>query len=395
MFWIWFLLATSQCALLYILARRGEGMPRRIEEEAEANCAIPEDKWPSVGMIVPVAGRDPRMEGALRSLLTQDYPRFVPVLVTAEENEPAAELVSRLKQDFSALRHVVAGTATGCGQKNHNSLQGIAALGDEVDVYVFCDSTHMAEPDFLRHLAAPMARGEASFSTGYHVVEPRDDQPVTLAYTLCVMLMRYLQAMSAFTQLWGGAMAMTRAAYVKYGVAQLWLENVVDDCSLTALLQVRGAKVRLCPGALLHTDAVNHSTPVWRAWMDRQVLFLKFCMPGQWKLLGLMCVMMALPIVCAALAFLGWIVNVGSGAGVLLGLFWLAAMVSALHLWRGLLAKPVPLWRWCMAFADAVRMFTSVYWQSIKSWDIIWHGIKYEVGKGGVVLRSEHSQGTK
>ena len=141
---------------------------------------------------------------------------------------------------------------------------------------------------------------------------------------------------------------MTRAAYVKYGVAQLWLENVVDDCSLTALLQVRGAKVRLCPGALLHTDAVNHSTPVWRAWMDRQVLFLKFCMPGQWKLLGLMCVMMALPMVCAALAFLGWIVNVGSGAGVLLGLFWLAAMVSALHLWRGLLAKPVPLWRWCM-----------------------------------------------
>ena len=61
------------------------------------------------------------------------------------------------------------------------------------------------------------------------------------------------------------AMAMTRAAYAKYAVAQLWVENVVDDCSLSALLQVRGAKVRLCPGALLHTDAVNHSLPVWRA----------------------------------------------------------------------------------------------------------------------------------
>ena len=89
MFWIWFLLATSQCALLYILARRGESMPRRIQDEAEANRAVPEDKWPSVGLIVPVAGRDPRMEGALRSLLKQDYPSFVPVLVTAEENEPA------------------------------------------------------------------------------------------------------------------------------------------------------------------------------------------------------------------------------------------------------------------------------------------------------------------
>ena len=281
MFWIWFLLATSQCALLYILARRGEGMPRRIQDEAEANRAVPEDKWPSVGLIVPVAGRDPRMEGALRSLLNQDYPRFVPVLVTAEESEPAVELVARLKQEFPVLRHVVAGTATGCGQKNHNSLQGIAALGDAVDVYAFCDSTHTADPDFLRHLVAPMARGEASFSTGYHVVEPRDNQRSTLGYAFCVMLMRYLQAMSAFTQLWGGAMAMTRTAYVKYAVAQLWVENVVDDCSLSALLHVRGGKVQLCPGALLHTDAINHSLPVWRAWMDRQVLFLKFCMPGR------------------------------------------------------------------------------------------------------------------
>ena len=62
MFWIWFLLATSQCALLYILARRGESMPQRIQDAAEANRAVPEDKWPSVGLIVPVAGRDPRMD---------------------------------------------------------------------------------------------------------------------------------------------------------------------------------------------------------------------------------------------------------------------------------------------------------------------------------------------
>ena len=105
MFWIWFLLATSQCALLYILARRGEGMPRRIQDEAEANRAVPEDKWPSVGLIVPVAGRDPRMEGALRSLLNQDYPRFVPVLVTAEENEPAAHQRDEQKVEQKPRQH--------------------------------------------------------------------------------------------------------------------------------------------------------------------------------------------------------------------------------------------------------------------------------------------------
>lgn len=389
MFWIWFLLAASQCALLYILARKGEGLPRLVQKDAEANRALAENQWPSVGVIVPVAGRDPRMEGALRSLLRQDYPCFTPVLVTADENEPAAELIARLKQEFPSLKHVAAGTATGCGQKNHNSLQGMAALGDSVDVYVFCDSTHTAEPDFLRHLVGPLARGEASFSTGYHMVQPGDDQRVTLAYTLCVMLMRYLQAMSKFTQLWGGAMAMTRTACVKYAVPQLWVENVVDDCSLSALLQVRGARVRLCPGALLRTDAANHSLPVWQAWMERQVLFLKFCMPGQWKLLGLMCVMMAVPMLCALLAFIGGLLGIGSGAGVLLALFWLAAVISALYLWRGLVAKPASLWRWFRALVDGVRMFTVVYWRSIKACDLLWHGTRYEVGHGGVVLRSE------
>lgn len=389
MFWVWFLFAASQCALLYILARQGESLSRLAQKDAEANKRMNENQWPSVGMIVPVAGRDPRMEAALRSLLTQDYSICTTVLVTAEENEPAAEMIARLKEDFPSLKHVAAGKATGCGQKNHNSLQGMAALGDSVDVYVFCDSTHMAPPDFLRHLVGPLARGEAVFSTGYHMARPCDEQRVTLAYTLCVMLMRYLQSIAGFTQLWGGAMAMTRAACVRYAVPQLWVENVVDDCSLSALLQVRGGRVRLCSGALLRTDVVNHSLSVWQAWMERQVLFLKFCMPGQWRLLGLMCFMMVVPMVCAPLALLGGLIGLGSGADVLLALFWLAAVLSALYLWRGLLGKPVVLWRWFLALADAVRMFTLVYWRSLRTWDILWHGTRYEVGRGGVVLRSE------
>ena len=35
--------------------------------------------------------------------------------------------------------------------------------------------------------------------------------------------MRLLQGLSAFTQPWGGAMAMTRAAFERYGVARLWV----------------------------------------------------------------------------------------------------------------------------------------------------------------------------
>lgn len=389
MFLMWSLLAVAQCALLYILARKGETLPGLKEKDSRANAAVPEAQWPTVGLIVPVAGRNERMELALRSLLTQDYPNYTPVLVTAQDQDPAMELILKLKEEFPAVRHVTAGEAYGCGQKNHNSLRGVALLGDTVDVYAFCDSTHRAERDFLRHLVGPLARGEAAFTTGYHRVEPEDEGNVTLAYTVSVLLMRLLQAMARFTQLWGGAMAMTRQAWEKYGVAQLWSENVVDDCSLSALLQVRGVGVRLCPGALLHTGAARLEASVWRAWMDRQVGFLKFCMPAQWVLLGILAVIFAVPLLCALLALLGGLVHVGSGAGVLLSVFWLACVVSALHLWRAMLPRPVCLWRWCLAYAAAVRMFSLVYLNSLRTRSLLWHGIRYTVRQGGTVEGTE------
>ena len=389
MYWLWVLLAAAQCTLLYVLVRTGQRLPLREARDARANDDLPQAQWPSVGLVIPVAGSDARMERALRSLLAQDYPRVTPVLVTQSPDDPAVEIIARLARDFPAMRHVSAGVACGCGQKNWNSLRGVEALGDTVDVYAFCDSTHLARPDFLRHLVGPIARSEAMFSTGYHMVEPGDEQRVTLAYALCVLLMRLLQALSPFTQLWGGAMSMTRAAWEQQNIARLWHENVVDDCSLSALLQARGVPVRLCPGALLRTRAAAHSRSVWHAWMDRQVLFLKFCMPGQWILLGGLCAMMLTPILCAAVSLLGGLVHLGSGAGVLLSLLWLAGILFDLHLWRGMLSRPVSLWPWFLAFVEAAAMFAWVYLDSLRARALSWHGIRYDVGRGGRVLRTD------
>lgn len=389
MFWLWFVLATFKCLLLYVLAKTGQSLPRRARLDDAANRALPENRWPSVGMIVPMAGADRRMPAAVRSLLIQNYPKYIPVLVTAENEEPAADLVRRIQKDYPHVRHVVAGQAHNCGQKNHNSLRGIAAVKNEVEVFVFCDSTHMAKPDFLRHLVGPIAAGEAEFSTGYHVVIPNDHRPVTLAYAMCVLLMRLLQAVSSFTQLWGGAMAMTREAFGRYAVEELWECNVVDDCSLSARLQNLRVPVRLCPGALLHTEATNHERHVWRAWMDRQVLFLKFCMPLQWGLLGFMGIAMAVPPLLAIFILLGGLFNVSSALAVLLVVLWVILLAKVLHLWRGLLRHSISFSKWFLSFLDAVVMFVLVYVHSLTAKSIVWHGQRYVVGRCGRVIRIE------
>lgn len=389
MFWLWFVLAAFKCLLLYVLAKTGQSLPRRARLDDAANRALPENRWPSVGMIVPMAGADRRMPAAVRSLLIQNYPKYIPVLVTAENEEPAADLVRRIQKDYPHVRHVVAGPAHNCGQKNHNSLRGIAAVKNEVEVFVFCDSTHMAKPDFLRHLVGPIAAGEAEFSTGYHVVIPNDHRPVTLAYAMCVLLMRLLQAVSSFTQLWGGAMAMTREAFGRYAVEELWECNVVDDCSLSARLQNLRVPVRLCPGALLHTEATNHERHVWRAWMDRQVLFLKFCMPLQWGLLGFMGIAMAVPPLLAIFILLGGLFNVSSALAVLLVMLWVILLAKVLHLWRGLLRHSISFSKWFLSFLDAVVMFVLVYVHSLTAKSIVWHGQRYVVGRCGRVIRIE------
>lgn len=381
---IFLILAALQCGLLILLGRVGERLAR--EEKAAIFGLANESDWPRAALIIPAAGTHPRMEEALESLLEQDYPQLLPVVVTAADNEPAALLVKDLQSRYPALRHVTAGEARGCGQKNHNSLAGVAAVGEAADVYVFCDSTHIAAPDFVRRLVAPVARGEAEFSTGYHQVTPRDSGPVTLAYALCVQLMRYLQGLARqFTQPWGGAMCISRAAFERHQVREIWAGNVVDDCALAGVLPARGVTVKLCPGALLRTEAAAHRLDIWRAWMDRQVLFLKFCVPSQWRLLGGLCAVMALPPLMAVLSLLGGLTGLASTGSVAVAFLYLIALAAAMGQWRDLAGNRLPIWRWMTAFALSAGMFARVYVGTIRARGILWHGIWYEVGEGGRV----------
>ncbi len=384
--WLFLLLAAlAGPALLFLLARGGRAL-----RGAQAEPLPVPDRWPSVGLIVPCAGSHPDMERALRSLLGQNYAGPVrPVFVTATDNEPAAELIARLQADFPDLRHETAGKAVGCGQKNWNLLRGVAALEGGVDIYVFCDSTHLASPDFLSRLTAPLAAGEALFTTGYHEVVPGDREAVTLAYAFCVLAMRILQGQSGLTQPWGGAMAVLRTAFESHEIARFWADKVVDDCSLTTWLRDRGVRVRLCPGALLRTRAEHHRFDVWRAWLDRQILFLRFCVPGQWVALGVLLLAMALLPAVMFLAALGFCLDIFGGAAGFCALVHLLATAVGLARLRPLLPHHVPLVRLMGAFWLTCFCACSTFLGTLTARGILWHGIWYRVGKDGKVLGSE------
>lgn len=294
-------------------------------------------------------------------------------------------MLALLAAEYGNLTHVIAGETKGCGQKNHNLLAALDEAGPACDVYVFCDSTHIAQPDFLRCLTGPIARGEAAFTTGYHQVQARDQGIITLAYAMSVLFMRFLQGVASFTELWGGAMAMSRQAFDHYHVAELWSRNVVDDCSLSAWLKKQGGKIVLCPSALLTTYVEGHTFTVWRAWLERQILFLKFCMPAEWLLLGLASILMAVPpiwlVYALGEALIGW----SGGTAPFLALCWFFFALWAVNGWRMFMALPPSLGRWAFAYFCASVMFGLAWLGTIFSRHMLWQNRMYTVGKDGVV----------
>jgi hypothetical protein len=338
-------------------------------------------------MIIPVAGVRPGMETALRSLLEQDYPRYGVVFATAENNDPAVPLIRALVGEYAHARHVAAGRAARCGQKNRNSLAGVSAFGNAAEIYAFCDSAHTAGTDFLRALVRPLVAGEAAFSTGYHAVDARDALPVTLAYQMTVIIMRLLQACPIFTQPWGGAMAMSRAAFERYGVARLWADNVVDDCSLAGRLAAARIRVALCPEALLRTPAERHSLAQWRSWFERQVLFLKFCTPAMWRLMGLGLCVLLLPTLGSLVLLLLCLADPRPACfPAAIHIFLLGLFVLRL---RRFADNPAPRRAWLAAFILNLRMTAGVYAGSIAARTLRWHDTLYHVGEGGRVTRLE------
>lgn len=382
--WFLFLIAAiAGPAVVFYFARRGEDLRR---EQAQPVSGLADGEWPSVGLIIPAAGTHPDMETSIRSLLSQSYSGTVePVIVTATDEEPAADLARRLQKDFPALRHVIAGEAEGCGQKNHNSLAGVKTLGKDVEIYAFCDSTHEASPDFLRRLVSPIALGRAEFTTGYHEVVPQDDRPFTLVYTMCVLFMRLMQALASLTEPWGGAMAVRRRTFDEAGIAGFWSTNVVDDCSLTTFLKEKGVRVKLCPGALLRTRAADHKYSVWRAWIDRQILFLKFCVPAQWVLLGIFSFIVFLAPFMSVIALLGLVVAHPSGLMLALTFLYLGLAAVASARLRPLVSRHIPMVRWYGCFLLLCVLFFVSFLSTVRKSGILWHGIWYEVRRGGRV----------
>lgn len=134
-------------AILFHLRR-----PRQSSEPPACACRLP-----PISVLKPLKGVDEGLYENLTSLARQDYPRFELVFGVADEDDPALEVVARLRRDFPRVAMtVVAGSrAIGLNPKVSN----LAAMTPRArfEWLLVSDSDVRAEPGYLRTMVRELA----------------------------------------------------------------------------------------------------------------------------------------------------------------------------------------------------------------------------------------------
>ncbi|MFZ2090086.1 MAG: glycosyltransferase [Desulfobaccales bacterium] len=358
---------------------------RVLGPEAREREKDPPAHWPSLALIVPVAGAPPGLAKRLQALLHQDYPDYQVIYATRDLDDPATRVIAALIWGESRGRLVVAGPARTCGQKNQNLLAGVRLAGEAPEILAFCDANQEAPPDFLRKLAAPLARGEGVVTSGYHHAIPGDHRLATWGRAVSVLTLYLTKAIPWLNQPWGGATAIRRETFESLGVAQLWAETVVDDVSLAARLILARIPVCLSRGVELATKVSGETLASWESWLFRQWIYLKYYLPGSWLAAGaLMYLLTAFTLMSATqllLAPWGW----GTPSSMLISLAFLAALSALALALRSLHPGPPPWPLWLAAFLASLVMASWVHLKTCLTQKISWRGKAYQVDWRGRV----------
>jgi cellulose synthase/poly-beta-1,6-N-acetylglucosamine synthase-like glycosyltransferase len=247
-------------------------------------ASVPAGSFPFASVIVPCKGLDQGLEENLRAIVEQDYPGFEVVFVFEDADDPAAEIVARLKGSANTdLRTVIAGRALDCGQKVHNLIAATDSVADRTGVLVFADSDARPSTGWLKSLvsAAPETRG---CSSGYRWFLPEKGGIATeLRSVWNASIASALGSNERTNFSWGGSTAIRKEIFDGLGVREAWKGTVSDDFALTRAIKSSGGGVKFVPACL--TATVEDCT--FREMMEfttRQMKITRVYSSGLWLL---------------------------------------------------------------------------------------------------------------
>ena len=275
----WFFAVLAIAAALGSV-KRGRRFLEYVQERLAHSATNEVAEWPSTALIVPVKGSEPGLAENLRSLASQDHPRHALVVVCADELDPALDVARATVGP--TCRVVVAGKPPpGTGEKVHNLIAAVGAVGRSAEILAFADSDGRVQRDWLRKLTAPLLDGELGAATGFRWHFPEEGGFWPLLRSVWDSSIVTIMGTDDKSFAWGGAMALRRETFESADVLGHWRGAVSDDYRLADAVQGAGMGVRFVPEAMVETP--GHCTgSEFLAWTVRQLTITRVYSFRRW-----------------------------------------------------------------------------------------------------------------
>lgn len=159
-----------------------------------------------ISVLKPLAGLDLDLESNLRTFFEQDYPAYELLFAVRHENDPAAQVVARLQQEFPSVRSrlLITGEPPYPNAKVFSLDRMQAAAAN--DLLVMSDSDIRVTPDLLRTIAAEFQDDHLGVATcPYRAVAGSS-------------FWSQLEATGMNTDFWGGALVARMLEGMRFAV---------------------------------------------------------------------------------------------------------------------------------------------------------------------------------
>jgi len=219
---------------------------RRQKESSPARGA----SLPSVSVLKPLKGVDPRAWECFSSHSEQEYPEFELIFGVSDVTDPAVELVQRLRQKYPSRRIelVVCEKDLGSNAKVSNLIQMLPKARHEV--LLVSDSDICVPPGYLRRVIAPLAdfsvglvtclyRGVASATLGSQL----ESWSINTDFVPGVLSARVLEKGLRFGL--GSTLAFRRSDLAAIGGFEGIVEYLADDYEVGRRIAALGKRVEL------------------------------------------------------------------------------------------------------------------------------------------------------
>ncbi len=204
---------------------------------------------PPISILKPLRGTDPDLYGSFRSHCLQDYPEYELIFGVSDPDDPAAELVERLKAEFPEhdIRLMVCPKVLGTNLKVSNLVQMLPQARHEC--LIVNDSDIRVDPDYLRRVVQEFADPHVGMVTclyrgiaGKTLGSKLESIGISTDFSAGVLAARQIEGVRFAL---GSTLAFPRKVLDAIGGFEPLVDYLADDFELGARIAKAGFEVRL------------------------------------------------------------------------------------------------------------------------------------------------------